>query len=48
MKAMGIHLVQSTEECLNLLVDIDASLKQEPGAMERVMHTLGLKQSATT
>ena len=48
MKAMGIHLVQSTEECLNLLVDIDASLEQEPGAMERVMRTLGLKQSATT
>jgi len=48
LRAMGIHLVQSTDECLNLLVDIDASLEQQPteGAIERVMRTLGLKQSA--
>ena len=48
LQAMGIHLVRSTEECLNLLVDIDASLEQQPGAMERVMRTLGLKQPAMT
>lgn len=41
---MGIHLVRSTQECLNLLVDIDSMLEQEPGAIERVMRTLGFKQ----
>ncbi len=47
LQAMGIHLVRTTEECLNLLVDIEASLEEKPGAMERVMRTLGLKQPAT-
>jgi hypothetical protein len=48
LQAMGIHLVRSTEECLNLLVDIDASLDQKTGgALQRVMRTLGLKQSAS-
>jgi len=44
LRAMGIHLVRSTGECLDLLVEIDASLEQRPGAIERVMQTLGLKQ----
>ena len=48
LKAMGIHIVQSTDECLNLLVDVDSSLEQPTeGALERVMRTLGLKQSST-
>ena len=48
LQALGIHFVRSTEEALNLLVDIDTSLDQRPpGAIERVMKTLGLKQSAT-
>ena len=47
LQAMGIHVVRSTDECLNLLVDIDASLERQPGAVERVMRTLGLKPSAT-
>jgi hypothetical protein len=48
LQAMGIHLVRSTEECLNLLVDIDVSLEQKAeGALGRVMRTLGLKQSAS-
>ena len=48
LQAMGIHLVRSTEECLNLLIDIDTSLEQKgEGALERVMRTLGLKQSAS-
>jgi len=46
LKAMGIHLVRSTDECLNLLVEIDSSLRQQPGAIERIMRTLGLKQRA--
>lgn len=45
---MGIHLVASTEEALNLLVEIDDSLgAPKPGALERVMRTLGLKQPTT-
>jgi hypothetical protein len=47
LRAMGIHLVRTTAECLDLLVDIDTSLEQQPGALERVMKSLGLKQSAT-
>lgn len=45
LRGMGIHLVRSTEECLNLLVDMDSTLEQQPGAIERVMRTLGLKKS---
>lgn len=48
LQGMGIHLVRSTEECLNLLVDIDTSLEHKAeGALQRVMRTLGLKQSAS-
>ncbi|MBI4888121.1 MAG: hypothetical protein HY824_13585 [Acidobacteria bacterium] len=46
LQTMGIHLVKSTGECLDLLLDIDASLQQQPGAVERLMRNLGLKQSA--
>jgi len=46
LKKMGIHLVRSTEECLKLLVEIDSTLKEQPGAMERIKRTLGLKQPA--
>ena len=42
---MGIDVVQSTAECLDLLIEIDASLSQTPpGRIERVMRTLGLKE----
>jgi hypothetical protein len=45
LNRMGIHLVRSTEECLNLLVDIEASIAQrQEGAIDRVMRTLGFKQ----
>ena len=47
LQGMGIHLVRSVEECLNLLVEIDSSLEQRPGAIERVMRTLGLTPTAT-
>lgn len=46
LHGMGIHLVRSIDECLNLLVDIHSSLEKQPGAIERVMQTLGLKQPA--
>jgi hypothetical protein len=45
---MGIHLVRSTAECLDLLVDIDATLAQPPaGRLERVMRALGLKAATS-
>ena len=47
LKNMGIHVVSTTSESLELLVEIDSSLKQsEPGAIGRVMRTLGRKQQA--
>ena len=44
----GIHLMRSVEDCLDLLVEIDSSLEHKPGAIERVMRTLGLKQPSPT
>ena len=47
LKNMGIHMVSTTSECLNVLAEIDSSLKHaEPGAMGRVLRTLGMKQQA--
>lgn len=47
LNRMGIHLVRTTEEGLNLLVEIDASVTQQPpGPISRVMRTLGLKEPA--
>jgi hypothetical protein len=47
LKNMGIHTVSTTAECLEVLVEIDSSLKHaEPGAMGRVLKTLGMKQQA--
>ena len=48
LRAMGIHLVRSTHECLDLLVDIDTSLEpRAEGTIQRVMKTLGLNKSAS-
>ena len=44
LSGMGIHVVRSTSEALDLLADIDAGVANQPGAMERVMQSLGLKQ----
>lgn len=44
LKKMSIHLARSTDEALNLLVDIDSGVERQPGATERVMQTLNLKQ----
>ena len=46
LQNMGIHVVGSTNEGLDLLIDIDSGVAKEPGAMERVMRTLGLKPRA--
>lgn len=43
LKRMGIRVVHSTDQCLNLVVEIHSTLKHPPGASERIMRTLGLK-----
>lgn len=45
LQGMGIHVVRSTEECLNILADIDSSIERQPGALDRIMQSLGLKES---
>jgi hypothetical protein len=47
LKNMGIHTVSTTADCLEVLAEIDSSLKHtEPGAVGRVLRTLGMKQQA--
>ncbi|OFW16264.1 MAG: hypothetical protein A3F70_03625 [Acidobacteria bacterium RIFCSPLOWO2_12_FULL_67_14] len=47
LNRMGIHLVPSTDECLTLLAEIELSLtRPQPGTLDRVMRTLGLKQGS--
>ena len=46
LQDMGVHVVGSTSEGLDLLVAIDSGVAHEPGAMERVLRTLGLKRPA--
>ena len=48
LQTMGIHVVRSTSDGLDLLVDIDSGIAKKPGAMKRVMETLGLKQPSGT
>lgn len=45
LKTMGIELVRSTGECLDLLLEIDASATRRPGPMERLMRKVGLRQA---
>jgi hypothetical protein len=45
---MGIHLARSTDEALNLLVEIDASVERQPGALKRAMRMLGMQQTGST
>ena len=48
-QGMGIQVVRSTDEGITLLVDIDSSVsrvEKPPGTIERLMQTLGLKQSS--
>ena len=47
LKNMGIHIVSSTAECLDVVAEIDAGLKHaEPGAMSQVLRKLGVKHQA--
>jgi hypothetical protein len=45
---LGIHVVRSVDECIKMLCEIDAGVEQRPGAIDRVMKILGLKQPTGT
>jgi hypothetical protein len=40
---LGIGVVKSVADCLEILTQVDDATRQEPGVMERVMRRLGLK-----
>ena len=41
---LGIGVVKSVADCLEILVQIDSATRDEPGVMSRVMRLLGLKE----
>jgi hypothetical protein len=43
---LGIGVVGSVADCLEILVQIEAAAREEPGVMTRVMRLLGLKEPA--
>lgn len=43
---LGIGVVRSVDECLNILADVDASSRERPGVIARVLQLLGLKEAA--
>jgi hypothetical protein len=45
-KRLGIGVVTSTLECLEILAQLDAPVEEKPRIMERVMRLLGLKEPA--
>ena len=45
LKTMGVELVRSTGECLDLLMEMDAAARRRPGPMERLMRKVGLRQA---
>jgi hypothetical protein len=45
-KRLGIGVVKSVGECLDILQQIDASGKDQPGVVDRVKRLLGLKEPA--
>ena len=45
-RRLGIGTVKSLDEGLDILTEIDASPRERPGVVDRVMRLLGLKESA--
>ena len=43
---LGIGVVKSVADCLDILTQIDSATRDEPGVMSRVMRLLGLKEPA--
>jgi hypothetical protein len=45
-RRLGIAVVRTVRECLDVLEQIDAPPREQPGLMDRVMRLLGLKETA--
>ena len=43
---LGIGVVKSVADCLDILTQVDTASREEPGVMSRVMRLLGLKEPA--
>ena len=44
---LGIGVVKSVADCLDILMQVDSAAREEPGVMSRVMRLLGLKEPAS-
>ena len=45
---LGIGVVKSVSDCLEILTQVDSATREQPGVMGRVMRLLGLKEPAST
>jgi hypothetical protein len=43
---LGIGVVKSVGDCLEILTQVDAASREEPGVMNRVLRLLGLKEAS--
>jgi hypothetical protein len=46
VRRLGVKVVKTIEECLDVLVQVDSASTKKPRAMERVKQLLGLKEKA--
>jgi hypothetical protein len=45
-RRLGIGVVKTVGECLDILTQVDSPAREQPGVMDRVMRLLGLKETA--
>ena len=45
-RRLGIGVVKTVGECLDILTQVDSPAREQPGVMDRVMRLLGLKEPA--
>jgi hypothetical protein len=45
-KRLGIGVVKTVDECLDILTELDSPAREQPSVMNRVMRLLGLKEPA--
>ena len=46
-RRLGIGVVGTVGECLDILMQVDAAVQERPGVIDRVMRLLGLKEPAS-
>jgi len=46
-RRLGIGVVTSVAECLDILTELDSSPRDQPGMLDCVMRLLGLKEPAS-